>query len=123
MAALKLENGDYVKSGNRLRLAEGRDALLQRVLFKLTARRGSFPFLEELGSRLWQLDTFPCQRRQAAAQQFTAEALAEEPVSVEAVTLEEGDGVMALTARRRYEGGELAVTLDMKGKGSGLERR
>ena len=114
MAELKLENGDYVKSGNRLRLAEGRDALLQRVLFKLTARRGSFPFLEELGSRLWQLDTFPCHRRQAAAQQFTAEALAEEPVSVEAVTLEEGDGVMALTARLLYEGEELAVTLDMK---------
>ena len=43
-----------------------------------------------------------------------AGALAEEPVSVEAVTLEEGDGVMALTARLLYEGEELAVTLDMK---------
>ena len=114
MAELKLRNGEYVKDGSRLKTAEGQEALLQRVLFKLTARRGSFLFLEELGSRLWQLDTFPCQRRQAAAQQFTAEALAEEPVSVEAVTLEEGDGVMALTARLLYEGEELAVTLDMK---------
>ena len=33
---------------------------------------------------------------------------------IEAVTLEEGDGVMALTARLLYEGEELAVTLDMK---------
>ena len=43
-----------------------------------------------------------------------AGALAEEPVSVEAVTLEEGDGVMALTARLLSEGEELAVTPDMK---------
>ena len=114
MAELKLENGDYVKSGNRLRLAEGRDALLQRVLFKLTARRGSFPFLEELGSRLWQLDTFPCQRRQAAAQQFTAEALAEEDLTVESVELEEQGDRTVLTARLTWEGQALAVTLDIQ---------
>ena len=59
MAELKLENGDYVKSGNRLRLAEGRDALLQRVLFRLKAHRGSFPFWDGLGSRLWQLGCLP----------------------------------------------------------------
>ena len=114
MAELKLENGDYVKTGNRLYLAEGREALLQRVLFKLTARRGKFPFREDLGSRLWQLDTVPRQRRQAAAPQFAAEALAEEPVSVESVTLEERDGVTVLTVRLLYEGEELAVTLDMR---------
>ena len=38
MAELKLKNGDYVKAGGRLEKAEGREALLQRVLFKLTAR-------------------------------------------------------------------------------------
>ena len=114
MAELKLKNGDYVKAGGRLEKAEGREALLQRVLFKLTARRGRFPFREDLGSRLWRLGTLPRQQRQAAARQFVAEALAEEPVSVEAVTLEEGDGVMALTARLLYEGEELSVTLDMK---------
>lgn len=57
---LKLRNGDYVPDGvGGLKRVEGREALLQRVLFKLTARRGAFPFLPELGSRLWQLGKAP----------------------------------------------------------------
>ena len=114
MAELKLENGDYVKSGNRLRLAEGRDALLQRVLFKLTARRGRFPFREELGSRLWSLSAVPRQQRQAAARQFVAEALAEEDLTVESVELTERGTVTVLTARLSCRGQKLAVTLDIQ---------
>ena len=114
MAELKLENGDYVKSGNRLRLAEGRDALLQRVLFKLTARRGRFPFREELGSRLWSLSAVPRQQRQAAARQFVAEALAEEDLTVESVELTERGTVTVLTARLSCQGQKLAVTLDIQ---------
>ena len=53
---LSLRNGDYVPDGTGgLRRTEGREALLEQVLFRLTARRGTFPFLPELGSRLWQL--------------------------------------------------------------------
>ena len=114
MAELKLENGDYVKSGNRLRLAEGRDALLQRVLFKLTARLGRFPFREELGSRLWSLSSIPRQQRQAAARQFVAEALAEEDLAVESVELTERGTVTVLTARLSCRGQKLAVTLDIQ---------
>ena len=46
-------NGDYVPdgAGGFLR-AEGTDELLQRVLWKLSIPRGSFPFLPDLGSRL-----------------------------------------------------------------------
>ena len=114
MAELKLENGEYVKSGSRLRRVEGQEALQQQVLFKLTARRGKFPFQAELGSRLWQLGTVPRQQRQAAARQFVAEALAGEPLAVEEVELEERDGVTVLTARLLCQGEALAVTLDIQ---------
>ena len=52
----KLKDGDFVPdgTGDFCRL-EGSEAVLQRVLFKLTARRGSFPFLPELGSQLHRL--------------------------------------------------------------------
>lgn len=77
---LSLRNGDYVPDGTGgLRRTEGREALLEQVLFRLTARRGTFPFLPELGSRLWQLGQLPAARRQSAAEQYVAEALAAEP--------------------------------------------
>ena len=76
---LSLRNGDYVPDGTGgLRRTEGREALLEQVLFRLTARRGTFPFLPELGSRLWQLGQLPAARRQSAAEQYVAEALAAE---------------------------------------------
>ena len=57
---LELRNGDYAADGvGGLRRVRGREALLQRVLFRLTARRGAFPFWETLGSRLWALGTLP----------------------------------------------------------------
>ena len=76
---LCLRDGDYVPDGRGgLRRAEGREALLERALFRLTARRGTFPFLPELGSRLWQLGQVPADGRQSAAEQYVAEALAGE---------------------------------------------
>lgn len=110
---LELKNGDYLADGvGGLRRVQGREALLQRVLFRLTARRGSFPFWEELGSRLWALGRVSAPERQAAARQYVAEALSEEPVTVEDVTLEQnGDGAALVTAWLRYEGEPLPVTV------------
>ena len=50
---LLIRDGDYVPdgSGGFLRL-EGAQELLERVLFRLVARRGGMPFLPELGSLL-----------------------------------------------------------------------
>ena len=52
-----VRNGDYVNdgAGGFLR-AEGTDELLQRVLWKLSIPRGSFPLLPALGSELHRLD-------------------------------------------------------------------
>lgn len=42
---LVIRNGDYVPDGSGgLRRAQGREALLERVIFRLTAHRGQFPF-------------------------------------------------------------------------------
>lgn len=110
---LELKNGDYVADGvGGLRRVQGREALLQRALFRLTARRGSFPFWESLGSRLWRLGRLPAPERGAAARQYVTEALAEEPLAVEDVALEqERDGTASVTVRLRYQGQALPVTV------------
>lgn len=114
---LQLKNGDYVPNGaGGLRRVMGSEELLQRVLFKLTARRGGFPFWEELGSRLWQLGQMPAAQRQSAAKQYVAEALADESgLRVEDVELTAEDGgAAALTAELSYGGERLSVTLDIQ---------
>ena len=79
------------------RRAEGDDELLQRVLWKLSVRRGSFPFLPELGSRLYLLGTAAPSVRALAAERYVTEALAPET----ALRVEEV----------RLRGSELTVTL------------
>ena len=114
--ALELRNGDYVPDGAAgLKRVSGREALLQRVLFRLTARRGCFPFGQELGSRLWQLGKLPASARKSAAKQYVTEALAEEPeISVETVTLAEQAGQAVLTAELLCEGELLPVTVEIR---------
>ena len=112
---LSLRNGDYVPDGTGgLRRTEGREALLEQVLFRLTARRGTFPFLPELGSRLWQLGQLPA-RRQSAAEQYVAEALAAEPgLTVEQVILtESGGGRAQVTVGLTWQGEALSVTVEV----------
>ena len=112
---LELRDGDYIADGvGGLRRVQGREALLQRVLFRLTARRGSFPFWESLGSRLWELGRVPAPERRSAARQYAAEALEEEPVTVEDVEVEQNrDGAASVTARLRYQGEALPVTVEI----------
>ncbi|MBR3641715.1 MAG: hypothetical protein IKN53_06795 [Oscillibacter sp.] len=114
---LALVNGDYVTAeGGRLVRAEGAQALVARVLMKLTARRGSFPFMADFGSDLWTLGTLPCTAWQSAAEQFAAEALAdEEDLRVESVTVSGGkEGAIALTARLISGDEAFAVTVQLQ---------
>lgn len=112
---LELRDGDYVRTdGGGLRRVTGQEALLQRVLFRLTARRGTFPFWETLGSRLWQLGRMTSGVRLSAARQYVAEALEEEPgLTVENVSLSENDGRGFLTVELTWEGEPLSVTLNV----------
>lgn len=110
---IKLIKGDYVPDGlGGIQRCSGADALLQRVLYRLTARRGQFPFLPELGSRLYLLGRESPSQRLTAARKFVAEALAAEDVEVTDVSLSPlSDGHMSVTVLLDYQGTDLAVTL------------
>lgn len=85
----KLVNGDYVADCGGIARLFGTQALLARALFRLQCRRGSFPFLPQLGSRLWTLSREKPADRPMLARQYAAEALAELPLTVVDVTVSE----------------------------------
>lgn len=114
---LKIQDGDYVPDGiGGLETVDGTAALVQRVLYRLQVRRGSFPFLTDMGSCLWKLGALSPAERSAAAKQYVAEALADEKgLSVKGVTLEDGeDGTAVLTAELAYSGENLSVELTVR---------
>lgn len=90
---LKLQNGEYAPDsmGGFQRLT-GKAALLQRVLFRLTARRGAFPLMPEMGSRMHLVLKESPSVREMAAARYAAEALADEPVEVTGATLKDIGG-------------------------------
>ena len=112
---LKIRNGDYIADGiGGERRADGAEALLERALFRLSVRRGSFPFLPELGSELYRLGH---EKPSAAAKLYAAAALAEETaLTVEDVELtERGDGVMALRVLLTADGESAALEMTVRG--------
>ena len=111
---LKIRNGDYIADGiGGERRADGAEALLERALFRLSVRRGSFPFLPEL----YRLGHEKPSARAAAAKLYTAAALAEETaLTVEDVELtERGDGVMALRVLLTADGESAALEMTVRG--------
>lgn len=115
---LVLKDGDYVPGENGgLRTAQGNEAVLQQALWKLTVRRGSFPFLPRLGSRLYLLPREKPGQRRSAAKQYVEEALmGEAGLKVTAVELGEGDGdAMTLTVHMEYGGTALSGTVQVQG--------
>ena len=93
-----LIDGDYVPDGaGGLKENDGAEEVLARVLFRLTARRGSFPFLPEFGSRLCLLGAVAPLARETAAERYVTEALAPETaLKVESVRLREEELVVYL---------------------------
>ena len=87
---LKIKDRDYVADGaGGLVRVSGWDELLERVLFKLSVRRGSFALVPELGSKLHLLWREKGESRATAAKQYAAEALAdEEGLSVTGIVTE-----------------------------------
>lgn len=102
---LKIKDRDYVADGaGGLVRVSGWDELLERVLFKLSVRRGSFALAPELGSKLHLLWREKGESRATAAKQYVAEALAdEEGLSVTGMELAEKNGFLELRVLLRYE--------------------
>lgn len=109
---LKVRDGDYLPDGQGgFQRAEGTEELLQRVMWKLCVRRGSFPLLPQLGSRLYLLLGEKSANREALARQYVAEALAgERDLEVAGVQL---DGAGHLQADLLWRGRSLSVTAEV----------
>lgn len=88
-----MNHKDYAPDGaGSVASAEGGNHILNDILFRLTARRGGFTLLPELGSRMYLLPSAKPSQRAALARQYAAEALADLPdvtVNDAAVTLSE----------------------------------
>lgn len=112
----KLRDGDFVPNGigDFCRL-DGSDALLQRVLFKLTARRGSFPFLPELGSQLYRLGREKPAARKALCVQYVRQALADEDVMVNDVSYEQQGDSAQVNVTLQWQGQTLKTTAQLGG--------
>ena len=107
---LKIKDRDYVADGmGGLVRVSGWDELLERVLFKLSVRRGSFSLLPELGSKLHLLRREKGGNRTSAAKQYAAE----EGLTVTGVELAEKGDVLNLRVLLRYgeKEGEAVVTI------------
>ena len=91
---LTIKNGDYVPDGKGgVARRTGSAALLERVIYKLTARREGFPFIPELGSSLYRLGRIAPRERSGAAEEAVREALRDETeLEVTKVELSEADG-------------------------------
>lgn len=82
----------------------------------LTARRGQFPFLPELGSRLYQLGREKPSAREALALQYVTEALVQEPdlAVMGAELTETAPGQAALRADLNWRGTPLSVAVEVR---------
>ena len=94
---------------------EGAQAVLARVLFRLSARRGALPFLPELGSRLHEVLREKPSARLAAARQYVAQALEQEDVEITDVTLTDLEEGAQLDVSLLWQGETLSVTTQLKG--------
>ena len=113
---LKLKNRDYVPDGSGgMERGDGAQAVLERVMFRLTARRGGMPFLPELGSRLHEVLREKPSARLAAAKQYVAQALEQEDVEITDVALIETERGAQLVVSLLWQGEGLSVTTQLEG--------
>lgn len=96
----QLTNGDYAVLGTGLVRLQGSAADFHNALYRLQCRRGSFPFLPTLGSRLWRLGLVRPGDRENAARQYCVEAL-------------QGCGVQARNIRVTEQGSALCVEAEL----------
>lgn len=114
--SLRLVDRDYAAKAGGLISDSGGEALLDEVLFRLAVRRGSFPFLPGLGSRMYLLRREKPSAWADLARQYAAEALADlTDLSVTgAAVTRQGENLTAAISLL-WRGEELTVTADLEG--------
>lgn len=113
---LLLKDGDYVSDGTGgLVGVTGAQEVLQRVLFRLQARRGAMPFLPELGSQLYRLPKEKAAACRAVAQRYVAQALeTEREVAVTGVELHDlENGRVMVTVMLEWRGEPLTASVEI----------
>ena len=115
--SLLLKERDYAADGNGgVTVVQDGDALVNEVLFRLTARRGSFPFLPELGSRMGQLRREKPSAWETLARQFAAEALTGlDGVTVTGAAVRREQDALMVTVELLWQGTALSVTAQLEG--------
>ena len=114
---LLLKERDYAADGNGgVTVARDGEALVNEALFRLTARRGSFPFLPELGSRMGQLRRERPSAWESLARQFAVEALAGlEDVTVTGAAVRRERDALMVDVELLWQGTALSVTAQLEG--------
>lgn len=112
MTVTQLREGDYRPDGRgAFAAADGGAGVLETVLFLLTARRGSFPLLPQVGSRLHLLPRAKPSARGALGASYAAEALAGLEVKGLGAAWDEGAG--RLTVELDWQGETLQAAVDL----------
>lgn len=112
---LLLKNRDYepAPTGGVVGLT-GAEEMLALVLFRLTARRGTFPFLPGLGSRLYLLRNAKPSQWESLASQYVAEALSGEiSLAVTDVTVYAEDERLWVEVSLDWNGQAMTTRLDV----------
>ena len=111
---IQLFDGDYVRSGSGVKELGGTDEMLERIAFRLKARRGGFALLPEFGSRLYELARIKKSERRLAAEQFIRQAMADETdVDIRSIRVEEEAGVMKIDLELICDGGEYSMQVEV----------
>ena len=115
--SLLLQNRDYADDGSGgVAVIQDGDEVLGEVLFRLTARRESFPFLPGLGSRMHLLRRSKPSERENLALQYAAEALEDlAEVTVTGASVRQEDGSLWVNVELLWQGTRLAVTAQLEG--------
>lgn len=115
--SLLLKDRDYVADGNGgVAVASGGDELLGEVLFRLNARRDSFPFLPGVGSRMHLLRRARASERESLALQYAVEALEElEDVAVTGAQVRQEGETLWVVVELLWQGTRLSVTARLEG--------
>lgn len=115
--SLLLKDRDYAADGNGgVAVVRDGEALVNEALFRLTARRGSFPFLPELGSRIYQLRREKPSAWDALARQFAVEALSGlDGVTVAGAAVRRERDVLAVSVELLWQEARLPVTVQLEG--------
>ena len=115
--SLLLQDRDYADNGNGgVAVAQDGDELLGEVLFRLAARRDSFPFLPGLGSRMYLLRQVKPSSREDLALQYAVEALDGLPeVTVTGASVQQESDAFWVSVELLWQGTRLAVTAQLEG--------